>query len=84
MQTTEKEPYRRELKQPLNIIEIPDALLQKQTVVVLAGLSSASIDRKVKAGKFPQPVKDGPRCTRWRAGDVSNWLRSQAQTRVAA
>lgn len=79
----DKTAYRRELKQPLNIIEIPDALLQKQTVVVLVGLSSATIDRKVKAKNFPKPIKFGTRCSRFRAGDVSAWMRDQAAVKVA-
>ena len=27
----------------------------------------------VQAGRFPQPVKLGPGCTRWRASDVEAW-----------
>lgn len=84
MTQREKKPYQRVLKQPLNIIEIPDALLQMQTVVVLCGLSPASVNRKVKAKEFPQPIKDGTHCTRWRAGDVKAWLKSKAPEAVAA
>lgn len=66
------------LKQPLEIINIPDALLQLQTVVALSGRSAASIARKVRSGDFPAPHKDGTRCTRWRSGDVKAWLQAQA------
>ena len=28
----------------------------------------------VKAGEAPQPVMRNPRCTRWRWGDIRDWL----------
>jgi len=51
--------------------------LKIQTVIGVTGLSESSIRRKVAEGKFPQPDKDGTRCTRWVAGDVTNWLLSK-------
>ena len=60
--------------QPLNAISVPDALLKVATVGAVTGLSSSSIFRKVAAGEFPQPVRLGKRCTRWRASLVTAWL----------
>jgi len=57
--------------------QIPEARLKIQTVVELTGLSESSIRRKVAEQKFPAPIKDGPRCTRWVAGSVMAYLRRQ-------
>ncbi|WP_257884818.1 helix-turn-helix transcriptional regulator [Variovorax sp. RO1] len=44
----------------------------------LTGLGESTIRRKMASANFPQPIKNGARCTRWRAGDVTAWLREQA------
>lgn len=70
----------RQKRPPLQTVQslhIPEALLKIQTVIEVTGLSESSIRRKVTDGKFPAPVKDGTRCTRWVAGQVSNWLRAK-------
>lgn len=69
--------HNRPQPQSLYAVQIADALLKIQTVICVTGLSESSIRRKVADGKFPQPVKDGKRCTRWVAGDVTNWLRAK-------
>ena len=66
--------------QSLHAVQIADALLKIQTVTAVTGLSESSIRRKVVAGQFPKPIKDGTRCTRWVAGDVTNWLRAKVAT----
>lgn len=74
-------PVRRDAPQPLGALEFDDALLKIQTVVAVTGLSTASVYRKVKGGdegSFPQPIRLGARCTRFRAGDVKAWLAKQA------
>lgn len=63
--------------QTLQALHIPEALLKIQTVISVTGLSESTIRRKVTEGKFPQPIKDGTRCTRWVAGNVTNWLRAK-------
>ena len=63
--------------QTVQALHIPEALLKTQTVTAVTGLSESTIYRKVAAGEFPAPVKDGPRCTRWVAGKVSNWLKAK-------
>ena len=69
--------YKRPPAQTLHALHIPEALLKIQTVTAVTGLSESSIRRKVAEGKVPQPVKDGTRCTRWVAGNVSNWLHAK-------
>ena len=69
--------YNRAPAQTLQALHIPEALLKIQTVIAVTGLSESTIRRKVAEGKFPAPIKDGTRCTRWVAGDVTNWLRAK-------
>lgn len=74
------DPSRRHNRAPVQTIDslrIPEALLKIHVVSAVTGLSASSIYRKVSEGKFPAPVKDGSRCTRWVAGQVSNWLRAK-------
>ncbi len=50
---------------------LPDcALVALPVVCAIRGRSPASIWRDVKAGRCPTPVAAGPRCTRWRVGDL--------------
>ena len=41
------------------------------------GVTPATIWRWTKNGEFPQPVKLGPNCTRWRESDILAWERSR-------
>ncbi len=68
---------RRAAVQTLDSLKIPEALLRISTVCAVTGLSESSIRRKVAAGQFPAPVKDGLRCTRWVAADVLTYLRKR-------
>jgi prophage regulatory protein len=70
--------YNRAPAQTLQALHIPEALLKIKTVEAVTGLSESTIRRRAHEGTFPQPVKDGARCTRWVAGQVSNWLRAKA------
>lgn len=58
----------------------PEQRLKLSTVQVLTGLGKTKLYYLIKAGKFPQPERDGARCSRWRAGDVLDHL---AARRVA-
>ena len=73
----------RALPQPLDAANDPDALLRMATVCALTGLSPATIFRKTAAGAFPAPIRDGARCTRWRAGSVRAWLQARAKGAAA-
>ena len=42
----------------------------------VVSLSRATIWRKVKDGKFPQPVRIGVRGIRWRRADIDQWIAS--------
>ena len=67
-------------RQPIEAVTLPDALLKMQTVCSAVGLSSATIYRKVATGDFPEPVRLGARCTRWKSGCVQAWLAAQTTT----
>lgn len=64
--------------QPLHAAQLADALLRLATVEALTGLSRSTIYTKLSRNEFPQPVRLGARCTRFRARDVSAWLAAQA------
>ena len=78
MRTATAETSKHQPLQTAQALHIPEALLKLQTVIEVTGLSESTIRRKVTAGEFPAPVKAGVRCTRWVAGQVSNWLRAKA------
>lgn len=50
---------------------LPDcALVALPVVCIIRGRSPASTWRDVKAGRCPAPVSAGPRCSRWRVGEL--------------
>ncbi len=66
--------------QPVAVAENPDALLQVKTAAALAGRGISSIYKLAATDPtFPKLIKRGARCTRIRAGDLTQWLKSQAQ-----
>ncbi len=65
--------------QPLQAVQLADALLRMETVTQATGLSPATVYRKLAAGDFPKPVRLGARCTRWKAADVRAWIQAQGQ-----
>lgn len=72
------------LRQPIEAVNLPNALLKVQTITAAAGISSATIYRKVATGDFPAPVRLGARCTRWKSGDVQAWMAAQTTTAASA
>ena len=82
MQTAESsraQPVRGNDRNPqsLEALQLSDALLRIATVRQATGLSTATIYRKLNAGEFPQPVRLGARCSRWKAEDVRAWIQAQ-------
>jgi len=71
---------RKKPQQPLHAAELGDALLRLSTVEAITGLGRSSIYARLKAcdGSFPQPIRLGARCTRFRAADITAWLVAQA------
>ena len=73
----DKLPKRGAIPQPLEAASLPDALLKIKTVATVTGLSASTIFRKTAAGEFPEPVRLGARCTRWKSASVRAWLVAQ-------
>ena len=48
--------------------------LRIQTVLELTGLGRSTVYALVKAGRFPKPLRLGPRAVGWRLSDVLAWL----------
>lgn len=65
--------------QPLSAAQITDALLRLATVQAVVGLSKTTIYTLVARREFPQPIRLGIRCTRWRSGEVAAWLQGQGK-----
>ncbi len=69
---------RRKVRQPLEAINHPGAHLRLDVVLSLTGVSRSQWYRMVAAKEAPQPLRFGPRCSRWVAGDVSQFLADRA------
>ena len=52
----------------------PDRLLRRCEVEDRTGLARSSIYREMRAGRFPIPVRVGPRAVRWSAREIDSWL----------
>lgn len=72
---TERSP--RALRQPLDLINVPGALLRLELVEVLVGLKHSAIYKHIQAGSFPEPVRRGARCTRWTSCSIRAYLAAQ-------
>lgn len=57
----------------------PEQRLKLQQVMALTGRGRTKTYAEIKAGKHPAPERDGPRCSRWRAGDVLDYLQRQRE-----
>jgi prophage regulatory protein len=56
----------------------PEQRLNLQQVEALTGRKKSKLYAEIKAGRFVAPERDGPRCSRWRAGDVLEYLNQRA------
>lgn len=52
---------------------------RKSRVLELCGISKSTLDRLVRSGDFPKPVKLGPRAIGWKVSDVIDWIDSREQ-----
>ena len=55
-------------------------LLRLQDVLALVGFSRATLYRYTNVGRFPAPVRVGPRRVVWRASDLNTWFSTLQQT----
>ena len=55
-----------------------DRCIRMRELVTLTGLSRATLNRWVKVGLFPKPIKLGPRAVAWSQISVNAFLRDRA------
>ena len=65
--------------QPPEVLAVPNAHLKMRTLVAITGRSRSTLYALIAKGEFPAQIRDGLRCSRWLAGDVSRWLDERAQ-----
>jgi len=58
--------------------------LRRSEVELIAGLSKATIYRRIANGTFPPPVRIGGNSVRWRRTDLVSWQDSHRVTASAA
>ena len=51
-----------------------DRLLTRTEVEARFGIARSTIYRLMRCGKFPEPIKIGPRAVRWRERELEAWL----------
>jgi prophage regulatory protein len=56
---------------------LPTKILRRRAVVERVGLSSTTIWRLVRAGRFPAPVQLSAQAIGWREHDIEAWLTSR-------
>jgi prophage regulatory protein len=49
-------------------------LLRLPSVTAQTGLSKSEIYRRIKDGKFPQPIKLGARAVAWPTAQIEAWV----------
>ena len=75
----EKVKHKPHVPQPIEAADNPDALLRITTAAALIGGGHSSVyNRAANDPTFPALIKLGARCTRIRAGDLTDWLKAQA------
>jgi len=56
-----------------------DRILTLNDVIWICRRSRSSIFRDCKSGRFPAPLKIGPRSIGWRKSEIQEWLASLPQ-----
>ena len=63
------------------------AFLDIRDLCALVRMGPSWVHNEVREGRFPQPFRFGPRCTRWKAADIRKYLierAAQPQAEIAA
>ena len=55
-----------------------DVFIQKKTVMKKTSLSSSSIQREIRAGRFPESFKIGPNRVAWKLSEILEWMNSRS------
>ncbi|MEP1200751.1 helix-turn-helix transcriptional regulator [Tateyamaria sp.] len=51
-----------------------DKILRRDQVLEITGLAKSTLYRMVQEGRFPAPVKMGPRISGWRMSAIQQWI----------
>lgn len=51
-----------------------DQLLTMEDISAKLQTTPSNIYRKIKAGKFPPPIRLSTRCVRWRQSQITAWM----------
>jgi predicted DNA-binding transcriptional regulator AlpA len=51
-----------------------EGLIRLSDLVQLVGMKKSTIYNRIEQGRFPAPVRNGPRISGWRVGEVREWL----------
>lgn len=54
-------------------------LLRLDEVLRICAVSRSFVYREIAAGRFPRPVRVGPRAARWRLQEVTAWMDSRPE-----
>lgn len=69
-------------------MQAPKRILRKPEVLTISGMTESALDRDVRAGLFPKPVKlsDDPkaRAIGWRSEEIEAWIDSRRPVGEAA
>lgn len=60
-----------------------DALIDGRRTREISGISKSERWRLIKQGRFPRPIRLGPRCTRFSLREVSEWVEARKAERDA-
>jgi len=52
----------------------PDPIVRAIETARFLGCSRNTLDRWVRQGNFPHPIRLGPRTTGWRRSTIESWL----------
>lgn len=61
----------------------PFQILRWREVIARLGVSRPTIERAIRRGEFPPPLRLGPRAVGWDERDVEAWLRSRVEREAA-
>ena len=57
-----------------------DRLLTRGEVERRVGLRRSSLYREMREGRFPLPVRVGPRAVRWPSAEIEAWIASRPRS----
>jgi prophage regulatory protein len=57
-------------------------MLRLPTVIERVGVSRSTLWSWVRAGRFPSPVKLGPRAVAWKSSEVDRWIEGRVEARA--